>query len=515
MEQLSYEYSITGWVPSYNGNICAMDYRIGKTTTGSYEFAYDGLNRMTDAYSQGCYYNENATYDKHGNIETLQRKGQLVDGKTYGLLDDLTYHYSGNQLKSIKETRPNQNINGLMEFRKGTTSGYGYDKNGRLVSDLDKSITSISYNFLHLPERIQIGGNTIEYVYDASGVKQSVRHTSASGDPVSRSYSGNKVYENGNLKMILTEEGYVEKEGSSFNHYYYLKDHLGSNRVVLDASGNIVQSTEYYPFGAHYIKSTNQEKQPYKFGGKELDHLFDLDCYDFEARMYDPVLGRFMTMDPLNEKYYSISPYAYCLNNPMKYVDPDGKDIVLVNVYKTNDVSGGYKARYGISSTTQSAIKDLMKTTEGRNFFGQFAKAGDVLGGHKFEKDGTLSDKTLTLQDYSFEEGYNSNLPIGIEGSINIQDSEVTVKVVSYGENKADVGETLSHETLLHGYKTEERMAGKSTTTAAQDHEALKSQDKSHKGYQKYDSTRKQLEVIDPAYKNSFKEAEGKAKRIY
>jgi len=77
------------------------------------------------------------------------------------------------------------------------------------------------------------------------------------------------------------------------------------------------------------------------------------------------------------------------------------------------------------------------------------------------------------------------------------------------------VGEILTHETQLHGYKAENKMNGKKVTSAEQDHEALKSQDKSHKGYQKYDSTRKELESIDNNYKKSFDEAEKDAKRNY
>jgi RHS repeat-associated protein len=286
--------------------------------------------------------------------------------------------------------------------------------------------------------------------------------------------------------------------------------------VVIDTLGAEKQVNHYYPSG---ISMTGQwvgglGGQPYKFGGKELDRFNTLDFYDFEARSFDPALMRFTRPDPLAEKYPGISPYAYCLNNPIKFIDPDGRDIVLVNVYKTNN-NGNYDARRGISATTQSALTDLMKTKEGRNFFGQFAKEGDVVGGYTFTKNGKLSDKTLTLKDYSFEEGYNSHLPLGIAGSISFDESGITVKVVSYGENKANVGETLTHETQLHGYKTEDKMNGKKVTSAEQDHKALKSQDKSHKGYQKYDSTRKELEAIDNNYKRAFKEEEEDAKKRY
>ncbi len=84
---------------------------------------------------------------------------------------------------------------------------------------------------------------------------------------------------------------------------------------------------QYYPFGLPYEAHYQPEEQPYKYGGKEFIELHGYDSYDFDARMYYPALCRFMTMDPLCEKYYSISPYAYCNNNPVNYVDPDGRDI--------------------------------------------------------------------------------------------------------------------------------------------------------------------------------------------
>jgi RHS repeat-associated protein len=98
-------------------------------------------------------------------------------------------------------------------------------------------------------------------------------------------------------------------------------------------NGSPVQISNYYSFGGTLAESaprTDQGKQPYKFNGKELDRLNGkLDLYDYGAGMYDPATVRFTTMDPLAEKYYSISPYAYCNNNPVNAVDPDGTEIVF------------------------------------------------------------------------------------------------------------------------------------------------------------------------------------------
>ena len=138
-------------------------------------------------------------------------------------------------------------------------------------------------------------------------------------------YVGNKIYENNQLKRILVDGGYIEDN----QYHFYLTDHLGNNRVVAKADGSIVQKTHYYPFGMAYAESTGQDKQPYKYNGKELDNVHGLNLYDYSARYYEPGIGRFSTVDPLAEKYYWVSPYAYALNNPIKFIDPDGKAIVL------------------------------------------------------------------------------------------------------------------------------------------------------------------------------------------
>jgi RHS repeat-associated protein len=156
-------------------------------------------------------------------------------------------------------------------------------------------------------------------------------------------YVGNKVYKNGQLKMILTEEGYIEKTGSTYNTYYYLKDHLGSVRVVLSAQGTVVQATNYYPSGtviADNPRRTDQGVQPYKYNGKELDRTHNLDFYNYEARSFDPTLMRFTSVDPMAEKYYNVSPYAYCANNPVNVIDPNGKELIFItknNQYTYNN----------------------------------------------------------------------------------------------------------------------------------------------------------------------------------
>jgi len=168
-------------------------------------------------------------------------------------------------------------------------------------------------------------GSTIAYTYDANGRKLRTVHN-VGGTTTTTDYAGNVIYENGVQKKLLTEEGYVDL--TSGTYYYYLKDHQGNNRVVVNSGGTVQETNHYYPFGGTFASGT---VQPYKYNGKELDTKAGLNWYDYGARHYDAALGRFTTQDPLAEKDYLNSPYNYCGNSPVNYIDPTGKMKVIYN----------------------------------------------------------------------------------------------------------------------------------------------------------------------------------------
>lgn len=133
----------------------------------------------------------------------------------------------------------------------------------------------------------------------------------------------------GKLDRALFDGGFCLLSGQHTAYCYYVCDHLGSVREVVSDAWN-VQRNGYYAYGGPYGGwNTNADVQPLKFLGKEWDHQHGLDLYDFGARLYDPAVGRWTTMDPLCEKYYSVSPYAYCHDNPINRIDPDGKDVLI------------------------------------------------------------------------------------------------------------------------------------------------------------------------------------------
>ena len=143
---------------------------------------------------------------------------------------------------------------------------------------------------------------------------------------------GSLMMKNGKIDKYLFEGGYAQASVASsttdnFAFYFYNQDHLGNVREVVDASGAVKQVTNYYPFGAPYADAsaaTNADFQPYKYNGKELDKMHGLNTYDYGARQHDPILARWDRIDPLCEKYYNVSPYTYCRDNPIIRIDVGG-----------------------------------------------------------------------------------------------------------------------------------------------------------------------------------------------
>jgi len=128
------------------------------------------------------------------------------------------------------------------------------------------------------------------------------------------------------LTKVLTPEGYVDYATPGKPYCYFRKDYLGSIREVDFYQGNnrtMVQKTQYYPSGTPFAESFGAGEQPYKFTGKEMITMHSLNWQDYGARWLDNARLQWTSVDPLAEKYYSISPYAYCAGNPVNRIDPN------------------------------------------------------------------------------------------------------------------------------------------------------------------------------------------------
>ena len=137
---------------------------------------------------------------------------------------------------------------------------------------------------------------------------------------------------NGNIETCYTPQdttfrifntiGYY----SNSIYYHYIKDHLGNICAVVNSTrDSVIQRTLYYASGVPMAQSWGRETQPYLYNGKEFIEAHGLNEYDSQARMYYAPIMRTTTIDPYAEKYYHISPYAWCGNNPIGMVDKNGK----------------------------------------------------------------------------------------------------------------------------------------------------------------------------------------------
>jgi RHS repeat-associated protein len=377
--------------PKYNGNIAEVEWR---TTTEDneplkrYGYSYDKLNRLLAGFYQkegsetAKEYFERMEYDLNGNITRLQRSAGVIVGSTTALnIDNLRYDYTGNRLTKVTEEQignsdgyPYLSSHNVIEYDNNTANG-----NGNMTRHWDKNISSIIYNYLNLPTSITTGSgkkqNQTGYLYRADGTKLA----KFTGNPL---FIGNRQVDyldgfqydtlvdlclgcpmqTANLKFVPTSEGYFDFEKNLYIYNY--TDHLGNVRLSYADSnhdggiqprdmnvkhcedmgdgnmacydvwmpGEVVEVNNYYPFGMmHNFTGTTMNSYQYKYNGKELQ---ETGMYDYGARFYMPDIGRWGVVDPLAETSRRWTPYNYAFNNPIRFIDPDGRqneDIIKVN----------------------------------------------------------------------------------------------------------------------------------------------------------------------------------------
>ena len=331
--------NVTRTVSSYSYNDISRLLSIKRSgnVLRGYDFAYDGLNRLEEStYAEGAgmsqnknRYSENIlSYSPNGSIERLQRYGKKNNG-TFGLIDDLMYSYNGNQIKAISDKAGSLLYDSSFDFKDGANADveYFYDTNGALIKDLNKGISNIEYDILGNLKCISFSnGFKTKYVYDAAGNKLRTTHESAVTNTTD--YIGNFIFEDGKLSKFLFDGGYCSFDNSQNpTFHYYEKDHLGSVRMVVNENGTIEQVNHYYPFGGVYGDlSYNSEYQKSKYIGKEFDHMHGLDWYDHGARMYDAARVAWDKTERLYGKFNNWNLYCYGLDNPIKFIDKDGRE---------------------------------------------------------------------------------------------------------------------------------------------------------------------------------------------
>ena len=340
--------------------------------------------------------------------------------------EQLNMVYKGNRLTKVSKSGGSDieyDLQGYPEKFDASTE-MTYDSNGNMTADFDRDIVAIRYNLLNLPDTVQFrNGSAIVNYYTADGKRTGSKYLtplttvvipagqtfgSTSGTVAMSShvtarrgsleYAG-ADFESDTLIRIHNGDGYLDCSEQDFR--YFVRDYQGNIRTVYGSAvaklipveppfsltnrGAIggdkppirpkpiehtvtYQRMQYYPFGLPYEAHYQPEEQPYKYGGKEFIEQHGYDSYDFDARMYYPALCRFMTMDPLCEKYYSISPYAYCNDNPVNYVDPDGRKVEADKLSQKNISNTLTKQEVKFIRFDKSGVLDIRRLNKSKSF---------------------------------------------------------------------------------------------------------------------------------------------------
>ena len=228
---------------------------------------------------------------------------------------------------------------------------------------------------------------------------------------INKDYAGNYIYESNQLQFLNTPEGYAEpidvtNYNAGFRYTYQYKDHLGNIRLsYTDVNQNtgaislsIVEENNYYPFGLEhkgYNNVVNGTEHPYKYNGKEHNEELGLNWYDYGARNYMPDLGRWTTVDPLAEKFYDNSPYHMAANNPIVFMDYNGKDYIITIDFDTGTVT--------VSGTL-------------------YATGGDVSAAQKAADNWNNQSGNF---NYTFTDEDGNEQSLGVNYDINVQEVEV------------------------------------------------------------------------------------------
>jgi RHS repeat-associated protein len=283
------------------GDVATIADQLSGTT---YNYAYDSMHRLSTETNTGLSPAVSYAYSPIGNITN----------KTVGATS-LTYAYATARKHAVSQVTVN-----------GTPYAFTYDANGNLTDGFDLTNLSgvaarhIDYNGDNMPITITRAGVTTSIIYDGGGAR--ARKVSPSG--TTYYYGEHYEIENGvATKYVLAGGERIAKVAPTATSYFH-KDHLGSATVLTNVNGASAEGTEYMPFG-EMRSHTGTTTSNYKFTGQELDPETGL--YNYNARLYDPTLGRFISADTVVQDYsdpQTLNRYSYCQNNPLAYVDPSG-----------------------------------------------------------------------------------------------------------------------------------------------------------------------------------------------
>ena len=498
--KLEYNDPVIATNALYNGNISETSWKTFGVTR-RYDYVYDPMNRLKKAtYSLEeditHSYDEEVTYDKNGNIRRLLRNGIQDDPTEPIEIDNLSYVYTSNST-SNRIQAVNDATNSASGFKDGALNNpidYTYDTYGNMITDENKGITGITYNHLNLPKSISFGAENrkILYLYNALGVKVSktVYHQRVPENetvPVDvvdiTDYQQGYQYLNGGLQFFPTAEGYVDyttlANSGVFNYVYHYKDHLGNVRVNYTKDKGTVkikQEQHYYPFGLEHQNYANEylefrplnenvvelhglgdaviEPHPYlkqvynyKYQEQERQDELGLNWDSFKWRNYDYAIGRFMSVDPLAEKYQHQSPYAFCENSPIAYRELEGLEGVLAIFYHGGPTGGGQPTTVKEAGTTGDYFVSTQTTAgqNGQDFAGTIiapglTSASGVETGMDFFNANYQDGDSVIIYGYS----YGVDVAVDLTEALQAQNCNVELLVTVDGSDGPLMNSTVN-----------------------------------------------------------------------
>ena len=313
----TYAYNAREWVTDLNyadtfrstltydrvGNVTRQVYRHGTAAAKTADYAYDDLHRITDFDPAGGV-SQDFAYDRNGNVT------RVVTGSS-----TLTYNYSSG-------STPNR-----LDSTTGTGGEtFGYNKNGWVTT---RGANTLTYDYRGLTT----GYGSAAYLMDPDRrrVKKTVGtattfYLRGSDGSVLAEYDGKQAL---TARYVYAGSRRIARIAGS-SHRYYLADHLGSTRALVDESGSVTATYDYRPYGK-VLASSGTDATRFRFTGHERDAESNLDYMLARSYAYD--VGRFLRPDPMQDEYPGLSPYAYVANNPLKYVDPDGRNHHVAHNY--------------------------------------------------------------------------------------------------------------------------------------------------------------------------------------
>ncbi|EOZ96875.1 ATP binding protein [Indibacter alkaliphilus LW1] len=402
----------------FNGNITWMNTELaGSQDTYDMQamvYKYDQLNRIVQSRSLREYttsfvsrtaaaakaYDATYTYDGNGNLLTLQRRNGAA-----AIQDNFTYGYYANSNK-LRQTASAQGNN------------YEYDAIGNLIKDVAGGVTNIEWTPSGKVRKVtKSSGSPIEFRYDASGNRVEKKQGSNITRYI-RDASGNvmAVYQDDTLseRPVYGSSRLGNVANASAPGYrtvghkqYELSNHLGnvlavvSDRIHMNGDSTwaeVLSRTDYYPFGLEMTGRTESSGYRYGFNGKEKDpsgQWGNQSHYDYGFRIYNPEIGKFLSVDPLADhpKQIGMSPYSAFWNNPIRYNDPDGR--------------------------CPECEENVIDPTDGQSYTST-GGAEYSFGNGEWTRNGGMLDEVTVTASRSGNEGMSLNSPSQFGGGVNL-----------------------------------------------------------------------------------------------